>query len=70
MRRSTNSLQSLTSLPSSTSINSITKINNNKDFQKYVADIEYDIIKVSNDYYLFLLFFHILVGPYLHSLIF
>ena len=53
MRRSTNSLQSLTSLPSSTSINSITKINNNKDFQKYVADIEYDIIKVSNDYYYF-----------------
>lgn len=53
MRRSTNSLQSLTSLPSSTSINSITKINNNRDFQKYVADIEYDIIKVSNDYYYF-----------------
>jgi hypothetical protein len=53
MRRSTNSLQSLISLPSSTSINSITKINNNRDFQKYVADIEYDIIKVSNDYYYF-----------------
>ena len=53
MRRSTNSLKSLTSLPSSTSINSITKINNNRDFQKYVADIEYDIIKVSNDYYYF-----------------
>lgn len=53
MRRSTNSLQSLTSLQSSTSMNSITKINNNRDFQKYVADIEYDIIKVSNDYYYF-----------------
>ena len=56
MRRYTNSLQLLTSLQSSTSMNSmnsITKINNNRGFQKYVADIEYDIIKVSNDYYYF-----------------
>ena len=59
MRRSTNSLQSLSSLPSSTSMNSmnsmnsITKICNNRDFQKYIANMEYDIIKGSNDYYYF-----------------
>jgi hypothetical protein len=34
-----------------TSINSLTKIFNNRDFQKYIANMEEDIIKVSNDYY-------------------
>ena len=48
MRRSCNSLTSLTSL---TSINSRTKIFNNRDFQKYIANMEEDIIKISNDYY-------------------
>ena len=43
-----NSFGSLNSL---TSINSQTKIFNTKDFQKYIANIEEDIIKVSNDYY-------------------
>ena len=43
-----NSFGSLTSL---TSINSQTKIFNTKDFQKYIANMEEDIIKVSNDYY-------------------
>jgi hypothetical protein len=36
-----------------TSINSLTKIFNNRDFQKYIANMEDDIIKVSNDYYYF-----------------
>jgi hypothetical protein len=48
MKRSYNSLTSLTSL---TSINSRTKIYNNRDFQKYVGNIEEDLIKISNDYY-------------------
>jgi hypothetical protein len=48
MKRSYNSLTSLTSL---TSINSRTKIYNNRDFQKYIGNIEEDIIKISNDYY-------------------
>lgn len=48
MKRSYNSLTSLTSL---TSINSRTKIYNNRDFKKYIENMEEDIIKVSNDYY-------------------
>lgn len=44
MKRSSSSL---------TSINSLTQIFNNKDFQKYVANMEEDIIKISNDYYYF-----------------
>ena len=47
-RSSTNSLTSLTSL---TSINSGTKLLNNRDFQKYIASMEEDIMKTSNDYY-------------------
>ena len=51
MRRcSSGSFSSLTSL---TSINSRTKIYNNRDFQKYIANMEEDIIKISNDYYSF-----------------
>jgi len=42
---------SFTSLTSLTSINSRTKIFNNRDFQKYIANLEEDIIKISNDYY-------------------
>ena len=45
MKRSYNSLTSLTS------INSRTKIYNNRDFQKYIENIEEDLIKISNDYY-------------------
>lgn len=48
MKRSYNSLTSLTSL---TSINSRTKIYNNRDFQKYIENLEEDLIKISNDYY-------------------
>lgn len=44
---------SFTSLTSLTSINSRTKIYNNRDFQKYIANMEEDIIKISNDYYSF-----------------
>lgn len=54
MKRSSNSLTSLKSINSLTSmnsINSLTKIFNNRDFQKYIANMEEDIIKVSNDYY-------------------
>ncbi len=47
---STNSLNSLTSL---TSINSGTKLFSNRDFQKYIASMEEDIIKTNNDYYYF-----------------
>ena len=47
-RSSTNSLNSLTSL---TSINSGTKLFSNRDFQKYIASMEEDIIKTNNDYY-------------------
>lgn len=50
---SINSLTPINSLPSMTSINSLTKIFNNRDFQKYIANMEDDIIKVSNDYYYF-----------------
>lgn len=52
MRRS--SINSSTSLKSLTSINSSgNKLFNisNKDFQKYIASVEDDIIKVNNDYY-------------------
>ena len=52
MRRS--SINSSTSLKSLTSINSSgTKLFNvsNKDFQKYIASMEDDIMKVNNDYY-------------------
>lgn len=54
--KSINSLSSIPSIPSVTSmnsINSLTKIFNNRDFQKYIANMEEDIIKVSNDYYYF-----------------
>jgi len=50
MRRSCGSF---TSLASHSSINSQTKILNSKDFKNYIANIEDDIIKVSNDYYHF-----------------
>ena len=46
MKRSYNSLTSLTSL---TSINSRTKIYNNRDFQKYIENIEEDLIKISKN---------------------
>jgi len=52
MRRS--SINSSTSLKSLTSINSSgAKLFNvsNKDFQKYIASMEDDIMKVNNDYY-------------------
>ena len=52
MRRS--SINSSTSLKSLTSINSSgTKLFNvsNKDFQRYIASMEDDIMKVNNDYY-------------------
>lgn len=48
MRRSCGSLTSLTS---HSSINSQTKIFNTRDFKNYIANMEEDIIKVSNDYY-------------------
>ena len=51
MKRSNNSLTSLTSLTSINSINSRTKIYNNRDFQKYIENLEEDLIKISNDYY-------------------
>ena len=50
MRRSCGSF---TSLASHSSINSQTKIFNSKDFKNYIANMEDDIIKVSNDYYHF-----------------
>ena len=50
MRRSCGSF---TSLASHSSINSQTKILNSKDFKNYIANMEDDIIKVSNDYYHF-----------------
>lgn len=50
---SINSLTPINSLTSMNSINSLTKIFNNRDFQKYIANMEEDIIKVSNDYYYF-----------------
>lgn len=48
MRRSCGSFTSLTS---NSSINSQTKIFNTRDFKNYIANMEDDIIKVSNDYY-------------------
>jgi len=51
MKRSSNSFTSLTSIYSSPSINSTTKMYNNRDLQKYIANMEEDIMKVSNDYY-------------------
>ena len=48
MRRSCGSFTSLTS---HSSINSQTKIFNTRDFKNYIANMEDDIIKVSNDYY-------------------
>lgn len=48
MRRSCGSFTSLTS---HSSINSQTKIFNTRDFKNYIANMEEDIIKVSNDYY-------------------
>jgi hypothetical protein len=53
MKRSSSSLTSINSMPSINSINSLTKIFNNRDFQKYIANMEEDIIKISNDYYYF-----------------
>lgn len=50
---SMNSLTPINSLTSMNSINSLTKIFNNRDFQKYIANMEEDIIKVSNDYYFY-----------------
>jgi hypothetical protein len=50
MKRSYNSVTSLTSL---SSINSRTKIYNNRDFQKYIGNMEEDLIKISNDYFYF-----------------
>ncbi len=50
MRRSCGSFTSLTS---HSSINSQTKIFNTRDFKNYIANMEDDIIKVSNDYYHF-----------------
>ena len=50
-RLSCGSLTSLTSMNSINSINSQTKIFNTRDFQKYIANMEEDIIKISNDYY-------------------
>ena len=47
MKRSYNSLTSLTSL---TSINSRTKIYKNRDFQKYIGNIEEDLIKIIDKY--------------------
>jgi hypothetical protein len=44
-------IRSYNSLTSLTSINSRTKIYNNRDFQKYIGNIEEDLIKISNDYY-------------------
>ena len=51
MKHSSNSFTSLTSIYSTPSINSTTKMYNNRDLQKYIANMEEDIMKVSNDYY-------------------
>jgi len=51
MKRSSNSFTSLTSIYSTPSINSTTKMYNNRDLQKNIANMEEDIMKVSNDYY-------------------
>jgi uncharacterized protein with gpF-like domain len=53
---SLNSLNSLTSHHSATSLSSIssrTKIYNNRDFQRYIANMEEDIIRIANHYYYF-----------------
>jgi len=62
MRHSCNSLTSINSLTSHNSFNSTTslssigsrtKIYNNRDFQRYIANMDEDIIRVSNHYYSF-----------------
>jgi hypothetical protein len=47
MKRSYNSLTSLSS------INSRTKIYNYRDYQKYIENMDEDIIKISNNYFYF-----------------
>jgi hypothetical protein len=55
MRRSYDSFNSLTSVATSiasrSSINSRTKLYNNRDFQKYIATMEDDILRNSNHCY-------------------
>ena len=51
MRRSYDSFNSLTSLASRSSINSRTKQYSNRDFQKYIATMEDDILRNSNHCY-------------------
>jgi hypothetical protein len=51
MRRSSDSFNSLTSLDTRSSINSRTKLYNNRDFQKYIATMEDDILRNSNHCY-------------------
>jgi hypothetical protein len=55
MRRSCDSFNSLTSVATSiasrSSINSRTKLYNNRDFQKYIATMEDDILRNSNHCY-------------------
>jgi hypothetical protein len=53
MKYSSSSLTSLKSINSTPPINSLTNIFNNRDFQKYIANMEENIIKISNDYYYF-----------------
>jgi hypothetical protein len=53
MKNSSSSLTSLKSINSTPPINSLTNIFNNRDFQKYIANMEENIIKISNDYYYF-----------------
>jgi len=53
MKHSSSSLTSFKLINSTPPINSLTKIFNNRDFQKYIANMEEDIIKISNDYYYF-----------------
>ena len=51
MRRSYDSFNSLTSLDTRSSINSRTKQYSNRDFQKYIATMEDDILRNSNHCY-------------------
>jgi len=51
MRRSYDSFNSLTSLASHSSINSRTKLYSNRDFQKYIAMMEDDILRNTNHCY-------------------
>jgi len=51
MKRSYDSFSSLTSINSINSINSHTKIFNSRDFQKYIANVEEDIIKYLTEIY-------------------